>query len=278
VSKPEAAVKILVVEDESMVRELTIEILEDPNFQFYEAENGLEAIQCLNSNDIDLILTDMTMPKMSGQQLIEHLHRENFKIPVIVITAYSSFVEDEAFKYEFVKGYYGKPINFELLKRRIQDVTDHTEATQEFGNVDGLKNKRAKLGYLEDDDNDFNFFYNSLTKQNLDQFVEVIRFNTGEELLKAVDDGQQMDIFLLDYHLPKLTGLEVLKSLKENQMAQNVPKIMLTALHGEEEMRQCYAAGASSFVVKPWDLEDWDNINTSLKNFWLPQIAGSIMD
>ncbi len=82
--------RILVVEDEITVRELIKSILEESNYSVAEAQNGLAALDVIENPDehFDLVLSDITMPKMSGFELFQIL-RENYpELPVILITGY----------------------------------------------------------------------------------------------------------------------------------------------------------------------------------------------
>ena len=82
--------QILVAEDEGRTRRSIATVLESAGFSVQEAGNGKEAMDILlNSNNrIDLLLTDIVMPEMTGIELIYKI-RKNFRIlPIVVITAY----------------------------------------------------------------------------------------------------------------------------------------------------------------------------------------------
>ena len=83
---------ILVVEDEEVVRNLTVLMLQTLGYQTIQAAHGGEALEICRTftEPIHLILTDMIMPNMSGKQFIEELHkiRRNFK--VLFVSGYSS--------------------------------------------------------------------------------------------------------------------------------------------------------------------------------------------
>ncbi|MCP5054427.1 MAG: response regulator [bacterium] len=85
------------------------------------AENGLEAIEVLKENSIDLIMTDINMPEMNGFQLIEHLkNNENYHhIPVIVITTEGRDTYIEKAKALGAVDYIKKPFQPEQIKQLI---------------------------------------------------------------------------------------------------------------------------------------------------------------
>ena len=81
--------RILFVEDDDMLREITALILRKYHFEVVEAVNGVEALQLYNES-IDLVLTDIIMPKMDGIELILELHRKKPNLKCIAITGFSN--------------------------------------------------------------------------------------------------------------------------------------------------------------------------------------------
>lgn len=84
--------KILIVDDSATSRMIIKRCFEVAGYQdanFYEAEDGIKAVSFLMKESIDLIVSDLNMPKMDGQTFIKKLHHldETKKIPVIVISA-----------------------------------------------------------------------------------------------------------------------------------------------------------------------------------------------
>jgi signal transduction histidine kinase/ActR/RegA family two-component response regulator len=84
---------ILLVEDETAVRELASEFLKAGGYTILEAKEGAEAlgIACSYEGNIDLLLTDMVMPRMSGTELAKTLWKSQSKLRVIFMTGYSEF-------------------------------------------------------------------------------------------------------------------------------------------------------------------------------------------
>lgn len=85
---------ILIVDDHLIVRE-GLKLILETNEAFKvigEAGNGLEAIEFLEKNRVDVILLDLNMPVMSGLETIQHLNQKQINIPIIILTTYN---EDE---------------------------------------------------------------------------------------------------------------------------------------------------------------------------------------
>lgn len=80
------AYRILVADDEKDIRSVLALYLEDAGYQVVEAADGAEALQALKTQDIDLCLLDIMMPKLDGYQVLKCVREEN-DVPVIVVSA-----------------------------------------------------------------------------------------------------------------------------------------------------------------------------------------------
>ncbi|NIP77954.1 MAG: response regulator, partial [Gemmatimonadetes bacterium] len=79
---------VLVVEDEPAVRKLAVRILERDGYRVLAAENGARALEVLESHAgaIDLVVTDMVMPEMGGEELAWHLSRRRPGLPILFMS------------------------------------------------------------------------------------------------------------------------------------------------------------------------------------------------
>ena len=113
---------VLIVDDESYIRELIKRIL-TPEYNIFEASNGKEALKIIKNNDISLVLLDIFMPEIDGKEFILELKRQNYHIPVVVISGN----ENEDIAREFLKlgavDYIKKPLNIENLKMLVRILT-----------------------------------------------------------------------------------------------------------------------------------------------------------
>lgn len=78
--------RILVVEDEAGIRRLNVEIFKNAGYHAESAENGAVAWEMLQLHSYDLLVTDNNMPKMTGLELLQKLHRAHIALPVIMAT------------------------------------------------------------------------------------------------------------------------------------------------------------------------------------------------
>lgn len=113
--------KILIVDDEedltwSIVRGLS---RTSNQFEVYYTNSGLSAVELLKSREIDLLVTDLRMPDISGQELVQWVRTFNANIKVIVITAFF-YPQLHEFMSQFrVSGYIEKPFEINELRKMI---------------------------------------------------------------------------------------------------------------------------------------------------------------
>ena len=113
-------IKILIVEDNDNLGKMIDIYLRQNNFETYLAKNGLEALDILENNIIDLIVCDIMMPKMNGFELIKELRCIYVDLPIIIVTAKES-KEDKIVGFKLgTDDYMTKPIDLEELLMRIK--------------------------------------------------------------------------------------------------------------------------------------------------------------
>lgn len=123
--------KILVVDDEKNIREGLAASLEIDGYDTYTADDGSTALKQLLKTDIDLIITDLKMPKMSGEELLKKVVTSYPTIPVIMLTGHGTVenavhaMRDGA--YDFVT----KPINLERLSLLVKRALSKRELVKE---------------------------------------------------------------------------------------------------------------------------------------------------
>lgn len=131
---------ILLVEDEEEIREDLALFLEYEEYQVLQASNGKEAYQCYLDNVLDLIITDIEMPKMNGLELVELIREEDKEVPILVISGYSD--KDKllrAIKLNLVD-YIIKPFTQKGILKSIKDIftkkkAEHNKVNKEVFSI-----------------------------------------------------------------------------------------------------------------------------------------------
>ena len=124
--------KILIVEDDKELSLLFQKVLEKSGYQVKSASDGEQALEVLDREYIDFIISDIMMPVMDGYELVSELRSAGYQIPVLMITAKSSF---DDMRQGFLLGsddYMVKPVNVNemvlrvgALLRRAQILNEH---------------------------------------------------------------------------------------------------------------------------------------------------------
>jgi CheY-like chemotaxis protein len=114
---------VLYVEDEIILRDTTCNSLQSILNKIVVAGNGKEGLEKFKQENFDLIITDLSMPSMSGTQMIEEIRSINPKIPVVVTTAYGSQNEDiTKLKKIGIEEFVMKPVDIMKLVESIDKV------------------------------------------------------------------------------------------------------------------------------------------------------------
>ena len=135
--------------------------------------------------------------------------------------------------------------------------------------------KRSIL-LVEDNEDDIALTLRALEKNNIGN--EIIVARDGVEALdflfrrgKYSDRDHEMlpQVILLDLKLPKLSGLEVLERLRNEELTKYVPVVVLTSSAEESDLVRSYDLGANSFVRKPVDFNEFLEATRQLGLYWL---------
>src|ERR1700733_3904193 len=82
-------------------------------------------------------------------------------------------------------------------------------------------------------------------------------------------DVPRPDLILLDLNLPKKSGREVLKEIKDDPILMSIPVVILTTSASEQDVLRSYLLHANCFITKPVDLDGFLAVVKSIDNFWL---------
>ncbi len=126
--------KVLIVDDEDMIRNVLKEYVEFEGNEAYEAADGMEAVRMCKEGDFDVVLMDVMMPRLDGFSAVKEIKK--FKdIPVIMLSARGEEY-DKLFGFEIgVDDYVTKPFSPKEVMARINVVTKRRKQKEETGDV-----------------------------------------------------------------------------------------------------------------------------------------------
>ena len=114
--------KILIIEDEKILREALKEGLAMSDWQIFEAGDGKTAREIFSQEEIELILVDIKLPDESGINLLREFKHSNPGLKVIVLTAYEAYRSDFEIWAEGLLDYIVKPVDLSALKKKIENI------------------------------------------------------------------------------------------------------------------------------------------------------------
>jgi two-component system, chemotaxis family, response regulator Rcp1 len=86
------------------------------------------------------------------------------------------------------------------------------------------------------------------------------------------------DLILLDLMLPKMSGLDVLNDIKQQEQLRAIPVVVMTSSSAEEDELQCRSLNVDEYIVKPLNLEKFLELVRKLKKFWLDDVTLPAVD
>ena len=133
---------------------------------------------------------------------------------------------------------------------------------------------RVDILLVEDNHDDAALAMRVLRQDN--SGVNVLHLTDGAAALNyffaasgSVDTRLLPRVIFLDIKLPKLTGPEVLKRLKTNDMTRHIPVVVMTSSSQQRDVSECYELGVNSYLVKPIDFKKYQTMLVACSRYWL---------
>lgn len=139
-----------------------------------------------------------------------------------------------------------------------------------------MKPTEMEILLVEDNPKDLELTLHALRKENIDHCIEVAR--DGEEALdflfcRGTHSKRSFEnppkLIILDLKLPKVTGLEVLRAIKNDARTRAIPVAILTSSNEERDLVDSYKMGVNSYLRKPVDFDEFREIVKQLGLYWL---------
>lgn len=256
---------ILVVDDEQDILSVLSQLLSLNGYQVTTFLDSSEALRHFQENPsrYDLVITDMTMPNLSGEELGREILALRPEIPLILCTGYSKTIDSKRSLECGFAGYLLKPVEAQKLLKTIRDTLDKQLSTE--------------LDVLLVEDDAFNQKIVTLLLELLGHTVRVA--DNGAIALQKLA-VQRFDLVLMDMQMPVLDGLEataILRDCEKNgqnsasfkewgkkatdiHKGHHIPVIALTGNLDDESRRKCREAGMDDFLAKPISREAIEQI------------------
>ena len=131
--------KLLIVEDDQQLQQMFIRILSKHGYSAVGVSNGQLALDALDKDYFDLIITDIMMPEMDGFELVQQLRDVGNIIPILMITAKDAF-DDMSLGFRYgVDDYMVKPININEMVLRVKALLRRAQMINDQLSIDADK-------------------------------------------------------------------------------------------------------------------------------------------
>jgi CheY-like chemotaxis protein/signal transduction histidine kinase/methyl-accepting chemotaxis protein len=256
ISKP--IKKLLIVEDEEIMRKSIINLMRGENIVITDVETGKEAFEKVSKEDYDCMILDLGLEDMTGFELLDLFEQNQVatNLPIIIYTGreLSRVENDKLKKYSqsiILKG----ARSFERLLAETTLFLHQVESKLPDKKKKMLEKVHGKGDVLEgktilvvDDDMRNVFAISSLLES---YNINVVVGKNGKDGIEKLKKNSEVNLILMDIMMPEMDGYEAMKLIRKDIKYQKLPIIALTAKAMKEDREKCIAAGANEYLSKP---------------------------
>jgi CheY-like chemotaxis protein len=270
--------RVLVVEDDENHLESVRALLASANIDTVGVGSAAATFEILEKTTFDCMVLDLSLPDVSGFDLLEQLSQDEDRAfpPVIVYTGRDLTADEELRLRRYSRSIIIKGAKSpERLLDEVtlflhQVVSELPDAQQQMltksVNRDGLLEGKRIL-VVEDDVR--NVFALTSIFEPQGSFVEIAR--NGREAIHTLERleerSEPADLVLMDVMMPEMDGLAATREIRSRPAWNDLPIIVLTAKAMANDHADCIAAGANDYMAKPLDVEKL----LSLVRVWMPK-------
>ena len=233
--------KILIIEDsKTMNNAVLTELSKKDYYTLAQAFDFSQASKKLQEDTYDLIILDLNLPDAYGEELVSDVKKLS-DAKIIILTAEAD-----------------KQIRETLYKSGILDyIVKDKKFSKSISSIDKTIqsiSKNCNSNILIIDDSMF------MCKQ-LQKILKISNYNS--DIALTAQDGldkintQKVNLVILDMEMPDKHGLDVLEEIKENDNFCHIPVIVISGSTNAELVRTCLKSGASDFITKPFNIEEF---------------------
>ena len=235
--------KVLIVEDsEFMSKIIHTKLSEYQKYILDQAYTFNDALLKLESEsgEYDFIILDLNLPDAYGEELLDEVKKLS-RAKIIVLTSEIDIQIRETLFKKGILDYLVKDKNFSSSIKSIHNVIKAIE-----------KNKNTTILVIDD---------SMFMCKQMESILSIRNYKTqiARDGAKGLASLAKYDInlIILDMELPDIHGLELLKEIKEKEAYCHIPVIILSGSSDPEIVRKCLKLGASDFIKKPFNVEEF---------------------
>jgi len=270
--------QVLIVEDDKTQLESLGLLLASRDVETVGVRTAAECLEKLRQTTFDCMVLDLSLPDVSGFDVLEQLHEnEDFSFPPVIVYTGRDLSSDEEMRLRkfsssiIIKGAKSPERLLDEVTLFLHQVVSELPPKQQRMLTQSLNHDAVLEGrrILVVEDDVRNVF--SLTSIFEPHGVMVDIARNGREALEALERLSSaepaVDLVLMDVMMPEMDGLTATREIRKKRQWKDLPVIMLTAKAMAEDQQQCLAAGANDYLAKPLDVDKL----LSLVRVWMPR-------
>jgi len=254
--------RLLLVEDNEAERLSVRALLGHDDIDIESVGSGSEALASLKAHSTDCVVLDLSLPDMSGFEVLEKLRDdpEIGEVPVVVFTGRELSPEEDAQLHSMARSVVVKGVESPerlldetalFLHRVVADMPPAKQAMlEELHSSD--EDLVGETVLLVDDDARNIFALSSVLER---RGMKVLTATTGSEAIEVINREPAVAIVLMDIMMPGMDGYETMQVIRADPNFRRLPILALTAKAMKGDREKCLEAGASDYLAKPVNTE-----------------------
>ncbi|MDZ4659552.1 MAG: PAS domain S-box protein [Bythopirellula sp.] len=239
---------VLLVDDDDLALKSMQLVLKQLGHQVTACSSAQEALSCLSQTrePFDVLLSDFTMPRMSGLELAEQVHKSHPRLPILLITGDAGQVDEAAAKGAGIAGFIAKPAGSRELSAALSQIT----RSQPAAVVKPMVIAQQHVLVIDD---------NELVRESLLSLLKTIGFSPHATAsiseARQLLEQQPVDAVLVDHHLDGENGFEEAPRLFADSRAASGRVPLLIGMTGSEYLPDVSEHQLDAFLTKPFTAE-----------------------
>jgi len=273
----EDKLKLLIAEDDDKIIKLYEKFLSGIAFQTKFANDGTDALITYDQWKPDIILLDILLPKMPGLEVLKEIREvRKDNVPAVIMATSQGNQETVKTCIQYgVQGYILKPIDVARLNRSILDnYVMHWIAQQKNSEADSKVSKKSisdakdkqkssqkgvskkiKLLLVDDDPKIIHLYQKFISLKAYDVKIS----KNIKEGLKLYKEWSP-DMIVLDILFPEMSGIKLLKEIREQLKDQKTTIVMATVQKKDAVIKECMSYNIQGYLMKPFDVKQLNQI------------------
>jgi two-component system, sensor histidine kinase and response regulator len=241
----------LIVDDVDIIRNVINSLLRSLGYEnILTAKDGAEALRLLNSQEVNVVLSDWDMPVMDGLALLKAVRADERlqKLPFLMITDKTDRQRIEEAIDNGASDLLIKPYTGRELVRRIERILSWRPRgiAPALESADKKKSGRPTILVADDMPDNLSILSNLFKNE-----YRVRVADNGEKTLAICQSDNPPDLVLLDIMMPDIDGFEVARRMRNHANSEHIPVIFVTAINNDDVRLKGLELGAIDFVAKP---------------------------